>query len=178
MPKRAESLSAVAVAKLSERGMHAVGGVPGLHLRVLASGAKTWILRATIDGKRSDLGLGGFPAVSLADARNKARELRQQIANGSNPLAERQAKRIEQAAALTFEQAADAYITAHSPSWKNEKHAKQWRGTLQTYAFPVLGALPVRSVELRHILATLEPIWTTKTETASRPRSRLELVLD
>jgi integrase len=178
MPKKAESLSAVAVGRLNEPGMYAVGGVPGLHLRLLPSGAKTWILRVMVEGKRADMGLGGFPAVSLADARAAGKDLRQQIASGGNPVAERHAQRAERAAAQTFAQAAEAYITAHAPGWKNAKHAAQWRSTLDTYAMPVLGALLARQIELRHILAVLSPIWETKTETASRLRSRMELVLD
>lgn len=178
MPKKAESLSAVAVGRLNEPGMYAVGGVPGLHLRVLPSGAKTWILRVMVEGKRADMGLGGFPAVSLADARAAGKTLRQQIASGGNPVAERHAQRAERATAQTFAQAADAYITAHAPGWKNAKHAQQWRSTLDTYAMPVLGALLARHIELRHILAVLSPIWETKTETASRLRNRVELVLD
>ena len=178
MPKKAESLSAVAVGKLNDPGMYAVGGVPGLHLRVLPSGAKTWILRVMVGGKRADMGLGGFPAVSLADARAAGKDLRQQIASGGDPVAERHAQRAERATAQTFAQAAEAYITAHAPGWKNAKHAAQWRSTLDTYAMPVLGSLLARQIELRHILAVLSPIWETKTETASRVRSRLELVLD
>jgi integrase len=178
MPKKVESLSAVAVNRLSDAGMHAVGGVPGLHLRISETGAKNWILRTTVAGKRCDIGLGGFPAVSLADARSAARELRQQVASGANPVQERQAQRAERTAALTFAQAADAYMQAHASGWKNAKHAQQWRSTLQTYAFPVLGALLVRHVELPHILAVLEPIWASKTETASRLRGRMEQVLD
>jgi integrase len=178
MPKQAESLSAVAVGKLTEPGMYAVGGVPGLHLRVLPSGTRTWILRATVEGKRADMGLGGFPAVSLADARSAGRELRQQIASGGNPVAERHAKRAERASAQTFTQAAEAYIAAHASGWKSAKHGQQWRSTLDTYAAPILGHLLVRQIELRHILAVLSPIWETKTETASRLRNRLELVID
>lgn len=178
MPKKAETLSAVAVNKLSEPGMHAVGGVPGLHLRVLPSGSKTWVIRVMVEGKRADLGLGGFPAVSLADARAAGKALRQQIASGSNPVAERHAKRAERATAQTFAQAAEAYIKAHAPGWKSAKHAQQWRNTLETYALPVMGQLRTRQIELRHVLAVLQPIWETKTETATRLRSRMELVLD
>lgn len=178
MPKQAESLTAVAVNRLTDPGLHAVGGVPGLHLRVLASGVRTWILRVMVEGKRADMGLGGFPAVSLADARAAGRELRQQIASGANPVAERHAKRAERTTGQTFAQAADAYIKAHASGWKNAKHAQQWRSTLDTYAVPVLGQLRVNQVELRHILAVLQPIWEDKTETASRLRNRMELVLD
>jgi len=133
-------------------------------------------------GKRREMGLGGFPDVTLADARAAARKAREQIRLGLDPINEaraavsaNQASRVKD---VTFEQAARAYIAAHEAGWRNAKHAQQWRNTLETYAFPVMGRLVVKDVGLPHILAILEPIWKTKTETATRLRGRLEQILD
>lgn len=161
--------------------MHAVGGVPGLYLQVLPTGARTWILRTMIAGKRRDMGLGGFPAVLLADARRRARETREAIDRGSDPISERRAAkaalRAEAAKHVTFREAAKSYIATHEAGWKNAKHRQQWENTLSTYAYPKLGALSVRDIELAHVLGILEPIWQTKTETAKRLRGRVERVL-
>lgn len=181
MGKRAKELSALAVAALSAPGMYAVGGVDGLQLQVLPSGAKTWTLRAMIGGRRRTAGLGGYPQVSLADARKAAKAMRQQIRDGLDPIAKRQAARLalrEQAAALTFDQCAARYIQAKAPEWRNPKHRLQWEATLHQYASPLIGSLPVHAVELRHLVQILEPIWTGKTETASRLRGRIQAVLD
>jgi len=182
MPKKAKELSAIEVSRLAAPGMHFVGGVAGLALQVLPSGGRTWVLRATIGTKRRDMGLGGFPDVTLARAREIARQKRELIAEGEDPIEARRVAqsrlRAEQVAAVTFEEAALAYIKAQEPGWRNAKHAQQWRNTLQTYAFPKLGRMLARDIELPHILAVLEPIWQEKTETATRVRSRMELVLD
>lgn len=177
MPKIAKTLTAMAVSKLTQPGMHAVGGVPGLHLRILKTGAKSWVLRTMIHRRRADLGLGGFPLVSLADARTAARALHLQIRGGEDPLAQRRQTRMERSA-MTFAQAAAAYIQAHSPGWKNAKHAQQWHNTLTAYAFPVLGEKLAKDIQTTDVLQVLQPIWTSKTETASRVRNRIELVLD
>lgn len=161
--------------------MHFVGGVAGLALQVLPSGGRSWVLRAMIGAKRRDMGLGGYPDVTLADARNAAREARAKVRAGIDPIEEARAARsflkASQAAALTFKQCALLYIDAHEPGWKNPKHAQQWRNTLEQYAYPVIGKLLVRDVAKEHVLAVLQPIWREKTETASRLRSRIELVL-
>lgn len=182
MPKLIEPLSPVAVNRLTAPGLHAVGGVPGLHLQVTPAGARSWVLRVMVAGKRRDVGLGSFGAVTLAKAREAARELRERIKAGADPVAERQAARsaarAERLKAWTFDACADAYIKAHAAGWKNAKHGQQWRNTLDTYARPIIGAMLARDVELPHVLAILQPIWTEKTETASRLRNRIELVLD
>jgi len=182
MPKKAKELGPLAVSRLRDPGLHFVGGVAGLALQVLPGGGRTWVLRATMGGKRRDMGLGGFPDVTLADARAAARKAREQIREGLDPINEaraaasaNQASRIK---GVTFEQAARAYIAAHEAGWRNAKHAQQWRNTLETYAFPVVGPLVVKDVALPHILTILEPIWKTKTETGTRLRGRLEQVLD
>lgn len=183
MAKKATELSALAVSRLTKPGFYSVGGVAGLALQVLPSGARTWILRATMaGGKRRDMGLGGYPDVPLKDAREAAREARRLLAQGVDPIEQRRAARsvlmASAAKVLTFQEAAEAYIAAHEPSWKNPKHRQQWTNTLKAYTYPAIGALSVADVELPHVLAILEPIWAQKTETASRLRGRLELVLD
>jgi integrase len=182
MPKKATALSALAVGRLREPGLHAVGEVAGLHLKVLDTGTSSWVLRVMVGSKRRDIGLGGFPDVPLAKAREKAREARDLIAKGIDPVENRRAilSRLiaQQAANLTFEKATLAYIAGHEAGWRNAKHAQQWRNTLEAYAFPVIGSMLVRDVELPHVLRIIEPIWQTKTETATRLRGRIETVLD
>jgi hypothetical protein len=181
MPKKARELSALEVGRLSEPGLHFVGVVSGLALQVQPSGARSWVLRFSVGGKRREMGLGGFPDVTLADARRRARDEREKADAGVDPIAERKASRsrlkAEQAKAFTFKQSALAYIEAHESTWRNAKHAEQWRNTLAS-TYPVLGDLQVRDVALPHILAVLQPIWKTKTETATRLRGRIESVLD
>lgn len=182
MPKLAKEMKALEVQRLKEPGLHFVGTVPGLALQIVPSGARSWVLRVMVGGKRREMGLGGFPAVTLAMAHEKAREARELIRQGRDPiLLAREAQsalRAEQARALTFEQCAEAYIEAHEVGWRNEKHTQQWRSTMKTYVYPVMGDMLVRDVALAHVLKVLEPIWRTKTETASRVRGRMESVLD
>jgi integrase len=182
MARKARELSALEVNRLKSPGLHAVGGVAGLHLQVAASGARSWILRVMVGGKRRDMGLGGFPDVGLAGAREKAREARSTIERGSDPILVRKEARSSlaaaQASALTFEQAALKFIEAKSSEWKNAKHSQQWSNTLATYAYPQIGQVLVRDIQQQHVLTVLEPIWKKKTETASRVRGRVEAVLD
>lgn len=181
MPRIAKSLSALAVSRLTSPGLYAVGEVPGLCLQVLPTGARTWVLRAMVGGKRREMGLGGYPAVTLADARTEARRMRSEISQGRDPAEDRRAakssQRAAREAAKTFKQVAQAYIETHEPSWKNAKHAQQWRNTLEQHAYPVIGETLAAHVERQQVLAVLEPIWRAKTETASRLRGRIELVL-
>lgn len=182
MPKKAKELSALEVGRLKTPGLFAVGGVPGLQLQVSPTGARTWVLRVMVAGKRRDMGLGGYPAVPLALAREKAREARATIEKGVDPIAQRAAARSTLAASrgaeITFEDAARQFIRAKEVEWKNAKHGQQWTNTLETYTFPVVGKLACADVALPHVLKILEPIWTTKTETATRLRGRIESVLD
>jgi integrase len=184
MARKAKELGALEVHRLTEPGLHFVGGVAGLALQVFEppSKARTWILRVMVAGKRRDMGLGGFPDVTLAGAREAARAARQKIKDGIDPVEDAKAKRsalqASRAASLTFTEAASAYIKAMESEWSNVKHAQQWRSTLKTYAEPVIGKVFVRDVEQAHILRVLEPIWLTKNETASRLRGRIESILD
>lgn len=182
MPRVAKELKAAEVARLTTPGMHPVGVVPGLHLQVAESGARSWILRVTVPGgKRREMGLGGYPAVTLAGAHAAAREARAKLREGVDPLQERREARSRRLAEIlaqrTFQQCAEEYMQTHAAGWKNPKHAAQWRATLEAYAFPVLGSMLVRDVEREHVLRVLQPIWTEKTETATRLRGRIELVL-
>lgn len=182
MARKAKELSALEVGRLTSTGHYAVGGVAGLYLYVLESGARSWVLRTMVGSKRRHMGLGGFPEVPLAKAREKARDAKEQISQGIDPIAQRSAiatnLRAQQATQKTFEEAARAYIEVHSQSWENPKHCAQWVSTLETYAFPHIGKLQVQDVGQEHVLKVLEPIWLTKTETASRLRGRIESVLD
>ncbi|MBN9370968.1 site-specific integrase [Hydrogenophaga sp.] len=182
MPKKAKELGALEVKRLTEPGLHFVGGIAGLGLQVSPSGAKSWVLRAVIGNKRRKMGLGGFPDVPLARARLLAIEARDQIRNGVDPIDQKKARRRDLAASramdVTFRRCAEDYIASHRGSWKNEKHEAQWSSTLENYAYPVIGDLWVRDVTKAHVLSILKPIWHTKTETASRLRGRIEAVLD
>lgn len=182
MPRKADVLGPLAVSRLREPGLHVVGGVSGLGLQVLPSGGRTWILRATVGSKRREMGLGGYPDVTLAKAREAAREARDQIRRGIDPIEAARIARLSlkasPATTITFRAAAEAYMAAHEAGWKNPKHRAQWAATLESYAYGVIGDLGVDEIALPHILQILEPIWSSKTETASRLRGRLEMVLD
>ena len=182
MPKIARQLSALEVSRLVAPGFVSVGGVTGLSLQISPTGARSWVLRVKIGSKRRDMGLGAYPAVSLAQAHQKAREAREAIEQGDDPILTRERAqsqlRAAQASAITFKQAAERFIESKAPEWKNPKHKKQWTSTLEAYAYPIIGNLDVKDVADVHVFQILEPIWTTKTETASRLRGRIENVLD
>lgn len=163
-------------------GKHADGD--GLYLQVKLGPkgiTRSWLFRYGRDFKEHWIGLGPWPVVSLADARRKAREKRALLADGIDPLQDkrdrRSAERARKASAVTFEEAAKRYIAAHEPAWKNPAHRKQWPATLQSYAYPIFGKLPVDEIDTGLVLKALEPIWKTKPETAGRVRGRIESVL-
>lgn len=182
MPKLAKPLAAIEVSRLVEPGLHFVGTVPGLALAVAPTGARSWVLRVSVGGKRRDLGLGGYPAVTLAEAHKKARDARADIGKGVDPVeakkAVQSAARAARAAARTFDQCSESFVASRERQWSNAKHAAQWRATLSQYASPVIGSLLVRDVDTANVLQVLEPIWLAKTETATRLRGRIEAVLD
>ncbi|MCF1710277.1 integrase arm-type DNA-binding domain-containing protein [Tabrizicola sp. J26] len=186
MPKLAAELGPLDVKRLAHPGgkgnaMVAVGGVAGLYMQLTPNGGKTWILRVQVGSKRRDIGLGGFPTVTLAQAREKAREARDRIECGIDPVEERKAAKARLALAqrrgMLFRDAVDKALAAKLDAFRNEKHRDQWRNTLETYAMPELGALPVQEIDTAAVLRVLQPIWNTKTETASRLRGRIEAVL-
>jgi integrase len=177
----AEKLSATKVAKLKAPGRYGDGR--GLWLHVGPNGTKSWVLRYMRHGTAREMGLGPLHAVSLADARDLARTARRRlIVDGLDPIDWRKAhqakSRIAMVRGITFKEAADRYIAAHEASWKNAKHREQWRATLNTYADPVIGKVSIAAVDTALVLKILEPIWTTKSETASRLRGRIEAILD
>lgn len=182
MPKKRFEMSALEVKRLlSIPGMHAVGGVVGLFLQVRDSGSGSWVLRVKVGHRRRDIGLGSYPDVSMEEARERAKTDREKIRNGIDPVAERKAAQAALKSAqmkkLTFKQAAIQCHRKQSAEFKNIKHAAQWINSLKTYAFSVVGNVPVDEIHLEHIKAILDPIWHQKVETASRVRMRLEAVL-
>ncbi|UNK78336.1 integrase arm-type DNA-binding domain-containing protein [Sphingopyxis granuli] len=187
MPRKLNNALTTLAVKNAKPGRHADGG--GLHLLVKESGARSWVYRFMLNGKSRDVGLGaaaGPDAISLSDARDLASALRLKVKAGIDPLEERQQEAAQalataqaaEIAGITFKAVAEAYIAANEGSWRNEKHRQQWRNTLATYVYPVMGELPVAEIGTPHVLKILEPIWQAKPETASRIRGRIETVLD
>lgn len=180
MPKKVPEMSAADVRRLKAPGFHAVGGVSGLALQITGDAGRSWILRTTVGSKRRHIGLGGYPDVTLSQAREEARSVKARIREGIDPIEERRAARrtirAEQAKRLTFAEAARRKHAAIEDEFRNEKHRKDWLSSLERHAFPVIGAMDVSEIELAHILAVLQPIWKDKTETATRVRQRMEAV--
>lgn len=186
MPKLAKELSALEVKRLVHpgRGLNCVfpvGGVSGLMLQVTPGGSRSWILRTRVGERRREIGLGPYPEVSLAVARERAREAKDQIRSGMDPVAERKAARAAlvavQRRGLTFAKATERFLDTRLEGFRNEKHKAQWRNTLEAYALPTLGPMLVEEIGVQDILRVLEPIWKSKNETASRLRGRIEAVL-
>lgn len=173
-------LSVMLVSHLSKPGYYGDGG--GLWLQVSPTKSKSWIFRFRMAGKQHEMGLGALNTVDLAAARVQARECREMLRQGIDPLAARRAARtamaLERARSITFDQCAAAYIDAHRGGWKNPKHAAQWESTIATYASPVIGTLPVAAVDTDLVVQVLRPIWRGRTETAVRLRGRIESILD
>lgn len=173
-------LSAVGVKSKKIPGYYADGD--GLYLQVTASSAKSWVLRFMLNKRAREMGLGSTSDYSLAEARERAKKYRQLLNEGIDPIEYRKAEREKNLMAAaqrkTFEECAHEYHKLHAPGWKNAKHANQWINTLTGYVFPEFGKKDVSSVTKADILRVLEPIWTTKPETASRVRQRIRVVLD
>jgi integrase len=179
MARALQKLTAKKIEKAGP-GWHGDGG--GLWLQVSPTESRSWIFRYMRKGEPKVMGLGSARDVSLALARVRAAEQRRILAEGLDPLQERDrsklSRKLNDAKAQTFKQCAKAYIEAKRAGWKNAKHAEQWTNTLATYAYPVIGDLAVQDVDTDLVMRVLEPIWQTKTETASRVRSRIELILN
>ena len=196
MPKKLSNALDVKTVKYAKPGRHADGG--GLHLLVKKSGARSWVFRYMLKGKSRDLGLSrcseamailrsaGHDELTLAQARDVATIYRLKVKAGIDPIVERENIAIEKAAEaqaqkiakVRFKDVAEAYIDANESNWKNKKHRQQWKNSLATYVYPIMGDLAVSDIETSHVLAAIEPIWKDKAETASRVRGRIETVLD
>lgn len=180
MARATKQLTAVKVSALRTQGLHADGD--GLYLQITGTGAKSWIFRFKVNGRARDMGLGPLSSVSLAEARQKAAECRRLRLGGSDPIETRRSQqaseRLAEARSTSFREAAEQLIASHERGWRNEKHRQQWRNTLATYAYPVLGDVGVGAVDTGLVLKVLEPLWRTKPETASRLRGRMERILD
>ena len=166
--------------KLKRKGLHADGG--GLYLRVTDGGTKSWMFRYGEGGKLRDMGLGPVHTISLPRARELARECRELRLKGIDPIAHRKAalasRRASDAKAMTFKQCADAFIASHEAGWRNASHRSQWTNTLAQHVHPTIGDLSVASLDTALVMKTIEPIWRTIPETASRVRGRIEAILD
>lgn len=177
-------LDAKTVENLKDKGTYEDG--QGLRLQITKTGVKSWVYRYQILGRRREMGLGRYPDVTLRQARAKAALYRSDVMEGLDPLEEKKRKeqeyslqrQQEEAQQVTFEKVAKEYIESHRSGWKNEKHAWQWENTIERFALPFMGELSPNEITTDLVLKVLKPIWMDKTETASRLRSRIELVLD
>ena len=180
MPRTLNRLSPLRVQKLKRKGLHADGG--GLYLRVTDGGTKSWMFRYGEGGKLRDMGLGPVHTIGLPRARELARECRELRLQGIDPIAHRRAalavRRVSDAKAMTFRRCADAFVASHEAGWRNASHRSQWTNTLVQHVHPTLGNLPVAAIDTALVMKTIEPIWKTIPETASRVRGRIEAILD
>ena len=181
MAKTINRLSVKKVDNLKTPGWHPDGN--GLYLQVSKSGSKSWVYRYQVDGKQKWHGLGSYTKEnSLQTARSSALKCKQLRRDGIDPIDHRNQIKIDSRlatrSAITFKECAEQFIKSHRGGWKNQKHASQWENTLDTYAYPLIGDLPVQAIDGDLVMRVLEPIWFTKTETASRVRQRIENILD
>ena len=180
MARTLHQLKPISLSRTMPPGYYGDGG--GLYLQVAPAGSKSWIFRFALAHRRREMGLGPFPAVGLAAAREAASKARALVKAGKDPIAAREAERAQErlqaAQGVTWDQAVDQFLEAHSSSWKNKKHRQQWRNTLDTYAKPTLGTLAISGIGTPEVIKVLEPLWHTKPETASRVRGRAERILD
>ena len=172
-PHPSNKLSSLTVKALKKPGRYSDGN--GLYIVVSDTGSKKWILRTVVQGRRTDIGLGGHSTTTLAEAREEAARMRKIARSGGNPLEDRRKARVT---VPTFEDAANTVHAEHSKTWKNKKHTAQWINTLTEYTFPHFGTMPVDQVGTAEVLKVLSPIWLTKPETARRVRQRIGTVLD
>ena len=181
MARKAEELGPLQVARLKEPGLHAVGGVSGLAMQIAPGGSRSWSYRVMMGGKRREMGLGGYPDVTLAAAREAAREAYAKIQKGIDPIEDaksaKSALQASRAQDVNFEECAKQFIATHEKGWSTKSY-DQWTGSLEAHVYPTIGKLFVRDVGLPNVLAVLNEIWHDKTETASRVRGRIERILD
>lgn len=168
------------VKNIKQPGRYTDALVKGLHVWVKPNLNKYWIFRYTHNGKQHNISLGAFPALSIAEARLKAQQARDQLTSGTNPVAAKNAaktRKKEKETKILFKDFAATCIQTKRAEWSNQKHGDQWVYTLEEYAYPVIGDKALDEITMEDILEILEPIWTTKTETASRLRGRMEWIL-
>ena len=162
-------LTAAKVRAVKDPGRYGDGA--GLYLVVRPTGSKAWVQRAVVNGRRRDIGLGGYPTVTLAKARERAAENRTAMVDGQDPSANKRKRVIP-----TFKEAAYAVLEMNRPRWKSAKHGSNWIQMLERHAMPALGNMPVDHIDRTHVLDVLVPIWTTRQETARRVRQRLKAI--
>lgn len=180
MSRQLNKLTVRGVKTLNSEGYYGDGG--GLYLQISRFSTKSWVYRFRLNGRNREMGLGPFPDVTLQKARGLAENCRAMVREGQDPIEARKLDRaranLEFETAVTFKKVADDYIAQNEAGWSNRKHGQQWSNTLGTYAYPLIGGLPVSLIDTHHITKILEPIWVTKNETARRVRGRIESVLD
>jgi len=176
MARKIGKLAPSAVQKTTKPGRYADGG--GLYLVVTRGGTRSWAFRFTVAGRAHEMGLGPAHTVGLADAREKARQCRRQLLDGTDPLAQRREAKAPPVASLTFGEVAELYLAAHAPGWRSVVHERQWRNSLRDHVLPTLGGMSVAAIDTGAVMRVLEPIWASKPETASRARQRMESILD
>jgi integrase len=172
MARQIHRLAARSVVTLTKTGRHADGN--GLYLSISNNGGRRWVYLYRREGRLREKGLGSVGTVSLKDARLAAEAIRKKLREGIDPID----SKVKPVTAKTFAECAEAFIASNETAWKNAKHRDQWRNTLKTYAEPHIGKLAIDRISVDHVLKAIEPIWTSKTETASRVRGRIEAVLD
>jgi integrase len=179
MPRTLNRLTALKIASTKANGLYADGG--GLYHRV-EGGSHGWVFRFTLHGRKREMGLGAVHTLNLVEAREKARECRKLLLQGVDPIEQRKqahtAARLEQAKTVTFRQCGSDYIAAMESKWTNAKHRDQWSQSLEAFAYPTIGNLPVQAIDTALVVRVLQPIWESKRETASRVRGRIEAILD
>ena len=174
MPRYARPLSSRRVQSLKTRGFYCDGG--GLYLQVSKSGSKSWVFRYAIGGHKRDMGLGSIATFTLSEARGLARKMRQLVADGSDPIDDRKAKRSGAASMLTFRQCSERYVASHEAGWRNG--GREWLASLAKHVFPVMGDMPVSAIGLSHVLQAIEPMWAKQPVRLNIVRNRIEMVLD
>ena len=181
MPVLARELTAPEVAAISAPGTHAVGGVTGLCLQVTSTGARSWLLRLTVDQRRREFGLGAFPTVTVLGARNAARTLREKIGRGADPALQRRAataaRRVSTSKSVTFKACAEAFLAAELANGRDARYVGVVLRDLERLAFPKLGKSTIGSVTTESVLDVLAPIWTAKPAVATKLRGNIERVL-